>query len=960
MTDRLPLYNSKITKTYLEYIKKSYPDLDLDAVLEYAEMTKYEVEDPAHWFSQHQADRFQEALVKQTDDTNIAREAGRYTTSHEGMGPAKQHILGFIKPTSVYLLMEKLYPILSRGATIKAKKLGPNKVEIVSTPKRGVNEKPYQCENRIGIFESLAELFTNKFANVQHPLCFHVGNKSCHYIITWEKTASIIWKRIRNYSLLISIIISMGLFFVLPLITWSAFTLLCFLVIMSFSFYSDRLEKKELSETIKTQGFTAKDLLDEMNIRHNNALLIHEIGKATSSIIDIDKLIKTVVRIMEMHIDFDRGMIMLADSDRTRLSYTAGYGYVKKKEKLLQQAEFHLDNPESKGVFVVAFKDQKPILVNDIAEIEKKLSKRSLKFAKEMGAQSLICVPIVYENESLGLLAVDNIRSKRPLTKSDMNFMMGIASQTAVSINNAMSFQQLQESEKKYRELVENANSIIMRRDVKGNITFFNEFAQKFFGYTENEILGKSLEGTIFPNTESTRNHLNRLLTLLTQNPERPIINENESELRDGTKVWIAWTYRPIFDSDGNFKEILCIGTDITELKRAELEKRDLEARLQRAQKMEAIGTLAGGVAHDLNNILSGIVSYPELLLMDIPQDSPKRKPILTIQKAGERAAAIVQDLLTLARRGVVTTKVVNLNSIISEYLKSPEYENLKISYPNVNVKTDFETNLLYMLGSPVHLSKTVMNIVTNALEAIPDTGEIIISTKNRYVDKFINGYDEVKEGDYITLNVSDNGIGIPPHDLERIFEPFYTKKVMGKSGTGLGMAVVWGTVKDHKGYIDVKSTEGQGTAFTLYFPVIRQELPIDESILSLKDIMGKGESILIVDDLKDQREIASELLLKLGYSVVSVSSGEEAIDYMKNNSADLLVMDMIMEPGIDGLDTYKKILEINPGQKAIITSGYSETERVKEAQRLGATSYVKKPYLLEKIGKVVRAELDK
>ena len=960
MTDRLPLYNSKITKTYLEYIKKSYPDLDLDTVLEYAEMTKYEVEDPAHWFSQHQADRFQEALVKQTDNSNIAREAGRYTTSHEGMGPAKQHILGFIKPTSVYLLMEKLYPILSRGATIKAKKLGPNKVEIVSTPKLGVNEKPYQCENRIGIFESLAELFTNKFANVQHPLCFHLGNKSCHYIITWEKTASIIWKRIRNYSLLISIIISMGLFFVLPLITWSAFTLLCFLVTMAFSFYSDRLEKKELSETIKTQGFTAKDLLDEMNIRHNNALLLQEIGKATSSIIDIDKLIKTVVRIMEMHIDFDRGMIMLADSDRTHLSYTAGYGYVKEKEKLLQQAEFHLDNPESKGVFVVAFKDQKPILVNDIAEIEKKLSKRSLKFAKEMGAKSLICVPIVYENESLGLLAVDNIRSKRPLTKSDMNFMMGIASQTAVSINNAMSFQQLQESEKKYRELVENANSIIMRRDVKGNITFFNEFAQKFFGYTENEILGKSLEGTIFPNTESTRNHLNRLLTFLTQNPERPIINENESELRDGTKVWIAWTYRPIFDSDGNFKEILCIGTDITELKRAELEKRDLEARLQRAQKMEAIGTLAGGVAHDLNNILSGIVSYPELLLMDIPPDSPKRKPILTIQKAGERAAAIVQDLLTLARRGVVTTKVVNLNSIISEYLKSPEYENLKISHPNVHVKTDFETNLLNMLGSPVHLSKTVMNLVSNALEAIPDTGEIIISTKNRYVDKSINVYDEVKEGDYITLNVSDNGIGIPPHDLERIFEPFYTKKVMGKSGTGLGMAVVWGTVKDHKGYIDVKSTEGQGTAFTLYFPVIRQELPIDESILSLKDIMGKGESILIVDDLKDQREIASELLSKLGYSVVSVSSGEEAIDYMKNNSADLLVMDMIMEPGIDGLDTYKKILEINPGQKAIITSGYSETERVKEAQRLGATSYVKKPYLLEKIGKVVRAELNK
>ena len=411
------------------------------------------------------------------------------------------------------------------------------------------------------------------------------------------------------------------------------------------------------------------------------------------------------------------------------------------------------------------------------------------------------------------------------------------------------------------------------------------------------------------------------------------MINENESELRNGKKVWIAWTYKPIFDKNGKLREVLCIGTDITELKRAGQEKRELEARLQRAQKMEAIGTLAGGVAHDLNNILSGIVSYPELLLMDIPADSPQRKPILTIQKSGERAAAIVQDLLTLARRGVVTTKVVNLNSIISEYLISPEYENLKIYHPNVKITTDFEANLLNILASPVHLSKTVMNLVSNAAEAIPDRGEIIISTENRYVDKFIAGYDEVKEGDYVTLSVSDTGVGIPSQDLERIFEPFYTKKVMGKSGTGLGRAVVWGTIKDHKGYIDVKSTEDKGTKFTLYFPVVRQELPSDKSILSFEDIMGKGEYILIVDDIEEQREIASEMLKKLGYSVDSVSSGEEAVDYIKKNSVDLLVLDMIMGPGIDGLDTYKKIRELNPGQKAIIASGFSETERVKEAK---------------------------
>jgi PAS domain S-box-containing protein len=960
LSDTSPLYNSRITKTYLEYIRSNYPDIDIDPILEYAGMTQYEVEDQAHWFSQNQVDRFNKILISKTGNPNIAREVGRFTTSHKGMGSVKQYTLGLMSLTTVYLLMEKVYPILSRAVDVKTKKLGPNKVEIVSAPKPGVNEKPYQCENRIGGFESLSKLFTEKMAIVSHPLCFHKGDNACQYIISWEKTVSLAWKRIRNFSLLISIATTMSLFFVLPPMTWGVIVILCSLFTLSLAFLSEYHEKKELAKTVETQGDAARDLIDEINIRHNNALLVQEMGKATSSILDIDKLTKTVVHIMETHIDFDRGLIMLADKNKTRLFYTAGYGYNDEIELFLRKSEFHLDNPRSQGVFIVAFRNRKPILVNDISKIEKTLSNRSLKFARTMGAQSLICVPIVYENESLGILAVDNLKSKRPLTTSDMNLLMGVASQTAVGIINAMSFQKIQESEKKYRELVENANSIIMRRDIKGNITFFNEFAQKFFGYEEDEILEKSLEGTIFPETESTRNYLDRLLNLLKQAPEKPIINENQNVLRSGKKVWIAWTYRPIFDRDGNLTEILCIGTDITELKRTEQEKRDLEARLQRAQKMEAIGTLAGGVAHDLNNILSGIVSYPELLLMDIPQESPLRKPILTIQKAGERAAAIVQDLLTLARRGVITTKVVNLNSIISEYLKSPEFENLSMHHPNVHIKTDFETNLLNTLGSPVHLTKTIMNLVTNAAEAITNIGEIVISTKNRYIDKSLNGYDKIKEGDYVILCVRDTGIGIPEEDLERIFEPFYTKKVMGKSGTGLGMAVVWGTVKDHKGYIDVRSSDGKGTDFTLYFPVIRQELITDQSIVSMNDVMGKGESILVVDDVEDQREIASKILMKLGYSVLSVSSGEEAVDYMKNHSADLLVLDMIMEPGIDGLDTYKKILEIHPNQKAIITSGFSETDRVREAQRLGATSYLKKPYLLDKIGKVVRDELDK
>ena len=399
-----------------------------------------------------------------------------------------------------------------------------------------------------------------------------------------------------------------------------------------------------------------------------------------------------------------------------------------------------------------------------------------------------------------------------------------------------------------------------------------------------------------------------------------------------------------------------------TEAKLALLNQKlvESEKRLARAKKMEALGTLAGGVAHDLNNVLSGIVSYPDLLLMDIPEDSPLRKPILTIQKSGERAASIVQDLLTLARRGIVATQITNLNHIIESYLKSPECETLKKFNPEVKIQSDLDSSLLNILASPVHLSKSVMNLLSNAAESMPDGGNIYISTQNEYLDKPIKGYDDIKEGDYAVLTVSDTGIGISSHDIEKIFEPFYTKKVMGRSGTGLGMSVVWGTVKDHKGYINVVSSEGQGTTFSLYFPVTRKEIVGAAEKIRIEEYTGRGETILVVDDIKEQREIASNILKKLGYSVVKVSSGEEAIDYMNDNSADLLVLDMIMDPGIDGLETYRKILALHPGQKAIIASGFSETEHVRKTQKLGAGQYIKKPYTLEKIGLAVKKELER
>ena len=396
---------------------------------------------------------------------------------------------------------------------------------------------------------------------------------------------------------------------------------------------------------------------------------------------------------------------------------------------------------------------------------------------------------------------------------------------------------------------------------------------------------------------------------------------------------------------------------EIAERKRTQQEKSKLEHQLKQAERMETIGRLAAGVAHDLNNILSGLVSYPDILRMDLPEDSPLRKPIDTIQKSGLKAAAVVQDLLSLSRQGVTVKAATNLNMIVREYLQSPEFKALQSRHSEVRFETQLQKSLLNVDGSQVHLFKTVMNLTTNAAEANLTGGVVTVATLSRYLDQAVVGYETIQEGEYSVLRISDSGTGMAEKDLKKIFEPFYSKKKLGRSGTGLGMTLVWSTVKEHDGYINIQSEEGRGTTFEIYFPVTRKKIHETEQLLSLADCRGT-ESVLVVDDVQEQREIASRMLRKLGYEVNSVESGEAAIAYLKLLRADILILDMIMEPGIDGCETFRQVVKTHPGQKAIITSGFSRSDLVKEAQRLGAGVYVKKPYTMETLARAVREEL--
>ena len=576
----VPLYNSRIINTYVEYLKKFYPSIDVSTILKNADMGMHQLEDGGHWFTQRQCDRFQEILAEKTGNRDIPREAGRYAPFSKASGLVSQYVLGFITPKAAYTVLEKLYQQLSRASILKSKSIASNKIEIDAIPKSGVVEKSYQCENRIGTFEAMAKLFTAKFAHIEHPLCLHKGSDICRYVLTWEETSALHWKRLKNYAFLFGFILCAGFmaFFRPP--HWDAIILLYFIVFFGISNYSMRLEKTELLRNISSQGNAAERLLNQINQRYNESMLVKEIGQATSMILDIDKLLQFVMESLEKRLDFDRGMIMLVNKEGTHLVYRAGFGYHLDGTPEAQEIEFHLDKPESRGVVVETFRQQKPCLVDDIKKVEDSFSNRSLDFARHMDVSSFICVPIVFEQESMGVLMVDNIHSKRPLTESDMSLLMGIAPQVAISITNATFFERTRASEERFRALSENAPDIIYTLNDHGAFTYVNPAWERILGHPKEEVIGQYF--VKFVKEEDSRIFISTFKRI--RDKKQWAIDLYGAILhKDGTERLFNMSGAPNLDADG--KVIGAVGTfkDVTDLKRSEAELQISYNKLQTA-----------------------------------------------------------------------------------------------------------------------------------------------------------------------------------------------------------------------------------------------------------------------------------------------------------------------------------------------------------------------------------------
>jgi len=503
----------------------------------------------------------------------------------------------------------------------------------------------------------------------------------------------------------------------------------------------------------------------------------------------------------------------------------------------------------------------------------------------------------------------------------------------------------LRESERRFHDLVNLLPEMVLETDTAGRITYANKTAKdslQLNRYDEPPTLFEFLPendrdagNTQFRQVlQTSRTRLRELEAIGPDGESFPVLVRSSAIVKNNTVVGSRM-----------------IVVDITE-------RRRLEEELHRDQKMKAIGLMAGGVAHDLNNILSGIISYPELLLLDLDKDDPLRPDLEAIHRAGLDAADVVSDLLTVARGITVSKESLQINKLIRDYFSSPDFRQLKADYPQIVFNVSLAEDLPPILCSPIHVRKCLMNLITNGLEAITGNGFLtLVSSSHEQPRDEIRNSQTFKAGLYVKIHIQDSGSGISTNEIAHIFEPFYTKKVMGRSGTGLGLAIVWNTMRDHGGIVDLTSSPA-GTTFELFFPAGGDSGEATIRQPDWRTFQGNREKVLVIDDEARQREITRNMLLMLNFDVEAVQSGEEAVNYLKSHHADILVLDMIMAPGINGRETYEQVLTFRQGQKAIIASGYAEDEDVKATLAMGAGGYLAKPFTLGQLGKAISSTL--
>ena len=513
-------------------------------------------------------------------------------------------------------------------------------------------------------------------------------------------------------------------------------------------------------------------------------------------------------------------------------------------------------------------------------------------------------------------------------------------------------FSKITEDPELLRLLYDSNPTLVFVKDRNGRFVFANKALADVYDVSVENLMGKT-DADFNPDIDEIEHFIADDLRVMDEQKELFIPQEKVTG-PDGSLVWLQTTKRPLIEEDGSCNHILGVCVDITERIAAEERERNLRKRLERYHRLDSLGVMAGGIAHDLNNILGPLVAYPDLLRTEITDEKLLRM-IDQMDKSTGHAVSLIDNLLTLARRGNYKAEPLSVSDCLQDFLHSAALDHIQSEHPTKSLQIHQTAELPSILGSATHMHQILLNLVKNAFEAIPDQGTVSISVRTESFDKVLDGYEEVSAGKFCVLRIADNGGGIHPKELDRIFEPFYSSKFEGGRGTGLGLAMVYGVVKDMAGSIEVQSAEGQGTEFIIRLPVADGK---NESDLNKETDLSGDARILIIDDLDIQRQLACKMLESLGYSVDACADLASALHLFDiNEPYDLIVSDMQLDDE-DGLDVYRALQQKNPNMAFIIASGYAESSRVSQALEEGVHAFVRKPYTQRTLGMAVKTAL--
>lgn len=590
-----------------------------------------------------------------------------------------------------------------------------------------------------------------------------------------------------------------------------------------------------------------------------------------------------------------------------------------------------------------------------------------VKVKSKLGILSAMAgVPLFIGEEFIGVLGVSREKGESGFTAEEVDLLSRLAQLVSITLDNARSYalisrelaerkraeKALRESERRYRDLFESVSDLIYTQDLEGRFITLNRAVAVTLGYPKEYFIGKTPQAFMKPEHRAffVTEYLDRVKSKGECQSVALYFNRN------GERRLIEYKSVLVKPKEGE-PYLSGVGRDVTERVSAAKKLKGLRAQLAQAQKLEAVGTLAGGVAHDFNNILQAFSGYLDIMDAEARNNPQLKRHLPEIRRVLDRAAGLVRRLMTFSRKEKTVLVPVELNWEIVSTVKILE----RIIPKMIEIKTDLDPDLSLIRGHPSQLEQTLMNLGTNAKDAMPEGGLLSIKTRNVALDQnFTEHHLNAKAGEYVELTVSDTGQGMDRNTMDHMYEPFFTTKAVGQ-GTGLGLSSVYGIIKDHKGHLHCKSTPGKGTEFQFYLPVHKGKKPALAEERKSAPADGGTETILVVDDELAVRALSRDLLSSRGYEVHVARNGEEAIRIKKKKAGaiDLVILDLGM-PGMGGFKCLERLLEIDPGVRVIIASGYSDRSQIRKVEKAGAKGFLGKPYRLNDLLAKVREVLDK